>query len=46
MGLVKTRRVAVDTTPQPRHIAYPTDADLLHRIKEKIVKQIARVPRR
>jgi IS5 family transposase len=43
MGLVKTRRVAVDTTPQPKNIAYPTDADLLHRIKEKIVKQIARV---
>ena len=43
MGLVKTRRVAVDTTHQPEHIAYPTDADLLHRIKEKIVKQIDRV---
>ncbi len=43
MGLVNTRRVAVDTTPQPKHIAYPTDADLLHRIKEKIVKQIVRV---
>ena len=43
MGLVKTRRVAVDTTPQAKNIAYPTDADLLHRIKEKIVKQIARV---
>jgi len=33
MGLVKTRRVAVDTTSQPKSIAYPTDADLLHRIK-------------
>lgn len=43
MGLVKTRRVAVDTTPQPKNIVYPTDADLLHRVKEKIVKQIARV---
>lgn len=43
MGLVKTRRVAVDTTPQPKNIAYPTDADLLHRIKEKIVRQIERV---
>lgn len=43
MGLVKTRRVAVDTTPQPKNIAYPTDADLLHRIKEKIVRQIQRV---
>jgi IS5 family transposase len=45
MGLVKTRRVAVDTTPQPKNIAYPTDADLLHRIKEKIVRQIERVRR-
>lgn len=43
MGLVKTRRVAVDTTPQPKNIIYPTDADLLHRIKEKIVRQIQRV---
>ena len=43
MGLVKTRRVAVDTTPQPKNIAYPTDADLLHRIKEKIIRQIQRV---
>jgi IS5 family transposase len=43
MGLVKTRRVSVDTTAQPKNIAYPTDADLLHRIREKIVKQIKRV---
>jgi len=43
MGLVKARRVAVDTTSQPKNIAYPTDADLLHRIKEKIVRQIERV---
>lgn len=43
MGLVKTRRVAVDTTAQPKNIVYPTDADLLHRIKEKIVRQIRRV---
>jgi IS5 family transposase len=43
MGLVKTRRVAVDTTAQPKNIAYPTDADLLHRIREKIVGQIKRV---
>lgn len=42
-GLVKTRRVAVDTTAQPKNIAYPTDADLLHRIREKIVKHIKRV---
>lgn len=43
MGLVKTRRVAVDTTAQPKNIAYPTDADLLYRIREKIVKQVKRV---
>lgn len=43
MGLVKTRRVAVDTTAQSKNIAYPTDADLLYRIREKIVKQVKRV---
>ena len=43
MGLVKTKRVAVDTTAQAKNIAYPTDADLLHRIREKIVRQIKRV---
>ena len=43
MGLVKTRRVVVDTTAQPKNIAYPTDADLLHRVREKIVRQIKRV---
>lgn len=43
MGLVKTKRVAVDTTAQPKDIAYPTDADLLHRIREKIVNQVKRV---
>jgi transposase, IS5 family len=43
MGLVKAKRVAVDTTAQPKNIAYPTDADLLHRIREKIVKQVKRV---
>ena len=42
-GLVKTKRVAIDTTAQPKNIAYPTDADLLHRIREKIVRQIKRV---
>ncbi len=43
MGLVKTKRVAVDTTAQPKNIAYPTDADLLHKIREKIVKEVKRV---
>jgi len=42
-GLVKTKRVAVDTTAQPKNIAYPTDADLLHRIREKITRQVKRV---
>jgi len=43
MGLVKTKRVAVDTTAQPKNIAYPTDADLLHRVREKINRQVKRV---
>ena len=43
MGLVKTKRVAVDTTAQPKNIAYPTDADLLHQIREKITRQVKRV---
>ena len=43
MGLVKTKRVAIDTTAQPKNIAYPTDADLLHRVREKIVRQVKRV---
>ncbi len=45
MGLVRTKKVAVDTTAQPKNIAYPTDADLLHRVREKIVRQIQRVRR-
>jgi len=43
MGLVKAKRVAVDTTSQPKNISYPTDVDLLHRIREKIVRTIKRV---
>ena len=43
MGLVKTKRVAVDTTAQPKNIAYPTDADLLHRIRTKITATVKRV---
>ena len=43
LGLVRTKKIAVDTTSQPKNIAYPTDADLLHRIREKIVCQIKRV---
>ena len=40
MGRAKTKRVVVDTTAQPKNIAYPTDIDLLHRIRERIVRQI------
>ena len=43
MGLVKTRRVAVDATAQPKNIAYPADADLLRRIRERIVGRTKRV---
>ncbi len=43
MGLVKTRQVIVDTTSQPKDIAYPTDADLLYRARKKIVKVVERV---
>lgn len=43
MGLVKAKRVAVDTTAQPKNIAYPTDVDLLHRIREKIAAKVKRV---
>lgn len=40
MGLVKTKRMAVDTTAQPKHIAYPTDADLLYKVGRKLVEKI------
>ena len=43
MGLVKTKKIAADTTAQPKNIAYPTDVDLLHRIREKIVQKVRRV---
>lgn len=43
LGLVKRRKVIVDTTSQPKDIAYPTDADLLHRVREKIVRAVQRV---
>ncbi len=31
-------RVIVDTTVQPKNITFPTDAKLLHRAREKLVK--------
>ena len=40
-GAIETRdleRVAVDTTVQPKAIAHPTDARLLHRALEKLVR--------
>ena len=43
MGLVKTKKIAADTTTQPKNIAYPTDVDLMHRIREKIVQKVRRV---
>lgn len=43
MGLVRTKKISVDTTAQPKDIAFPTDADLLHRVREKIVRQVQRV---
>jgi IS5 family transposase len=42
-GLVRIKRVSIDTTAQPKNIAYPTDADLCHRIREKIVKEVKRI---
>jgi IS5 family transposase len=40
MGLVKTKRMAVDATAQPKHIAYPTDADLLYKSGRKLVEKV------
>ena len=40
-GALKPRdlaRVIVDTTVQPKNITFPTDAKLLHRAREKLVK--------
>lgn len=43
LGLVKTKRVLVDTTAQPKDIAYPTDADLLHKIRGKIAEKVKKI---
>jgi len=45
LGLVKTKRLSLDTTAQPKNIAYPTDADLLHDVREKVVKEVKRARR-
>lgn len=33
-----TRRVIVDTTVEPKNVMFPTDAKLLHRAREKLVR--------
>src|SRR5690554_3295974 len=33
-----TRRVIVDTTVQPKHVMFPTDAKLIHRARERLVR--------
>jgi IS5 family transposase len=33
-----TRRVIVDTTVQPKNVTFPTDAKLIHRARERLVK--------
>jgi len=33
-----TRQVIVDTTVQPKHVMFPTDAKLLHRARERLVR--------
>ncbi len=34
-----TRQIIVDTTVQPKNVMFPTDAKLLHRARERLVKQ-------
>ena len=44
-GAVETKdleRVVVDTTVQPKEVAHPTDARLLHRAIDKLADQIGR----
>ena len=38
-------RVIVDTTVQPKAIAFPTDARLLHRARERLVRRAGCQPR-
>lgn len=33
-----TRRVIVDTTVEPKNVMFPTDAKLINRAREKLVK--------
>ena len=38
-----TRRVIVDTTVQPKNVMFPTDAKLVHRARERLVRLAKRV---
>ncbi len=38
-----TRRVIVDTTVQPKNVMFPTDAKLIHRARERLVRLAKRV---
>jgi IS5 family transposase len=38
MKLADTRRVIVDTTVQPKNMMFPTDAKLIHRARERLVR--------
>ena len=38
-----TRRVIVDTTVQPKNVMFPTDAKLVHRARERLVKLAKKV---
>jgi IS5 family transposase len=38
-----TRRVIVDTTVQPKNVMFPTDAKLIHRARERLVRQARQV---
>ena len=33
-----TRQVIVDTTVQPKNVMFPTDAKLIHRARERLVR--------
>ena len=33
-----TRQVIIDTTVQPKNVMFPTDAKLIHRARERLVR--------
>jgi len=43
MKLSDTRRVIVDTTIEPKNVTFPTDAKLINRAREKLVKLAKRL---